>query len=232
MPTELRTADMIKHGSGRIIPSLTEHAVAGARSGRDALFRRHPQSRLPPEDPLRKTCVPYWDYNPAMRFELPLLPVPAPQQRPAPTDGDGTTTLRLIGYAALPAPVNATVDVWWLRQNGAGLFLPLRDGTAGDTSYAGGRYLLDTAKSADLGGTARTLLIDLNLLYHPILPVQQPMAVPARPTRNTIAAPVPAGGSWDRTVRISRPASGSLPLPPGARPASSATTVPARRTPR
>jgi hypothetical protein len=35
--------------------------------------------------------------------------------------------------------------------------------TNGDTSYGGGRYALDT----DLGGTASTLVIDLNFLYHP-----------------------------------------------------------------
>jgi uncharacterized protein (DUF1684 family) len=31
------------------------------------------------------------------------------------------------------------------------LFLPVRDTTAGTGSYGGGRYLLDTAKGADLG---------------------------------------------------------------------------------
>jgi hypothetical protein len=65
--------------------------------GRDELFRAHPQSPLPPGDSVRDTGVPYWDYEPALRFELPLLPPLEAQQRQVPTDGDGITTLLLIG---------------------------------------------------------------------------------------------------------------------------------------
>ncbi len=170
-----------------------ERAHALWRSGRDALFRAHPQSPLPADSPLRETGIPYWDYDPAMRFELPLLPALGPQQRPVPTGGDETTRLRLIGHVELPAPLKATVDVWWLQQYGGGLFLPLRDGTAGDTSYGGGRYALDTVKGADLGGTARRLIIDLNFLYHPSCRYSSRWQCPLAPPGNTIAAPVPAG---------------------------------------
>jgi uncharacterized protein len=170
-----------------------ERAHALWRSGRDALFWTHPQSPLPPDDQLRETGIPYWDYDPAMRFERPLLPALRAQQRPVPTDGDGITTLRLIGHVKLPAPVNVTVDVWWLQQYGGGLFLPLRDGTAGDTSYSGGRYALDTAKGADLGGAAGTLIIDLNFLYHPSCRYSSEWVCPLAPPGNTIAAPVRAG---------------------------------------
>ena len=34
------------------------------RVGRDHLFRTHPQSPLPAEDPLRRTGLPYWPYDP------------------------------------------------------------------------------------------------------------------------------------------------------------------------
>ena len=44
------------------------------RSERDALFRNHPQSPLPPGDPLRETGLPYWPYDPSLRCELPLRP--------------------------------------------------------------------------------------------------------------------------------------------------------------
>jgi uncharacterized protein len=185
-----------------------ERAHAVWRSGRDALFRTHPQSPLPPGDPLRTTGLPYWDYDPAMRFELPLLPAPGPQQRRAPMGADETTTMRLIGQITFPAPLGVTVDVWWLRQYGGGLFLPLRDGTAGGASYGGGRYALDTAKGADLGGTAGTLVIDLNFLYHPSCRYDYRWQCPLAPAGNTTAAPVRAG---ERLSHI-RPR-------PGARPA-------------
>jgi uncharacterized protein len=179
------------------------HAVW--RSGRDTLFRAHPQSPLPPEHPLRETGLPYWDYDPALRFELPLVPAPAPQQRQVPTAAGEITTLRLIGQVTFPAPLDATVGVWWLRQYGGGLFLPLRDGTAGDTSYGGGRYVLDTAKGADLGGTASTLVIDLNFLYHPSCRYSSRWQCPLAPAENTTAAPVRAGERLSHACCVSMP---------------------------
>ena len=47
----------------------------------------------------------------------------------------------------LPDPLDAEIAVWWLPQYAGGLFVPLRDRSAGDGSYGGGRYLLDTAKA-------------------------------------------------------------------------------------
>jgi hypothetical protein len=101
--------------------------------------------------------------------------------------------MRQVGYVTLPPPLDATVDVWWLQQYGGGLFVPLRDGTAGGQSYGGGRYLLDTAKGADLGGQGDTIVIDLNFLYHPSCRYSPAWQCPLAPPGNTIRAPVPAG---------------------------------------
>ena len=163
------------------------------RAGRDELFGTHPQSPLPAGDPLRATGLPYWPYDPGLRFELPLLAATEPARLRLPTGADGTTTLVLAGRAELPAPLAATVDVWWLEQYAGGLFLPLRDGSAGATSYGGGRYLLDTAKGADLGGGPGTLVVDLNFLYHPSCRYDPVWQCPLAPPGNTITAPVHAG---------------------------------------
>jgi hypothetical protein len=162
------------------------------RSGRDGLFRDHPQSPLLPDDPLRKTGLPYWPYDPALRFEVPLLPAPGPTELSLPTDGGSVTQLLRVGSIDLP-PLGVQVDVWWLTQYGGGLFLPLRDGTAGRTSYGGGRYLLDTAKGADLGDRAGTLVVDLNFLYHPSCRYNPDWQCPLAPSGNAISAPVRAG---------------------------------------
>lgn len=163
------------------------------RVGRDELFRTHPQSPLPAGDPLRATGLPYWPYDPALRFSLPLLETPEPRELFLDTGADGQSTLVRVGRVELPPPLATTVDVWWLRQYGGGLFLPVRDGTAGQTSYGGGRYLLDTAKGADLGGTERGLVIDLNFLYHPSCRYDSTWVCPLAPPGNRIAAPIPAG---------------------------------------
>ena len=162
------------------------------RRGRDGLFRTHPQSPLPPGDPLRATGLPYWPYDPALRWELPVLPAEREESRSVPSS-DGTIPLVLVGSVRLPAPVDAVIDVWWLRQYGGGLFLPLRDGTAGTSSYGGGRYALDTAKGADLGGDADSLVVDLNFLYHPSCRYNHAWQCPLAPAGNTIGTPVTAG---------------------------------------
>jgi uncharacterized protein (DUF1684 family) len=162
------------------------------RAGRDELFRSHPQSALRPDDPFRHTGLPYWPYDPTLRFELELQPATQAQRLPVPTE-NFTTTLELIGHLALPDPIGATVDVWWLEQYGGGLFLPIRDGSAGHTSYGGGRYALDTAKGADLGGTDRYVTLDLNFLYHPSCRYNPEWVCPLAPPGNTFAAPINAG---------------------------------------
>ena len=162
------------------------------RDGRDELFRSHPQSPLPPGDPLRTTGLPYWPYDPGLRFEVPLLPAERAVSLSIPTS-DGVTPMARIGCVHLPPPVDAVIDVWWLRQYAGGLFLPLRDGTAGESSYGGGRYALDTAKGADLGGRAGRLIIDLNFLYHPSCRYNDAWVCPLAPPGNAINTPVGAG---------------------------------------
>jgi uncharacterized protein (DUF1684 family) len=176
-----------------------ERAHARWRAGRDELISTHPQSPVPPGDPIRAAGVPYWPYDPALRFELPLLaagPGTAPALRLA-TDHGHVTPLRQIGRVELPGPVTGSVAVWSLEQYAGGLFVPVRDGTAGDTSYGGGRYLLDTAKGADLGGGRDTLVIDLNFLYHPSCRYNPDWQCPLAPPVNTITAPVRAGERLD-----------------------------------
>ena len=99
------------------------------------------------------------------------------------------------------------LDVWWLAQYGGGVFLPLRDGSAGVTTYGGGRYLLDTVKGADLGGeldpaTGRgTLVVDLDLTYHPSCAYSPRWSCPLAPPGGVVSTVVDAGeqlpeGGW------------------------------------
>jgi uncharacterized protein len=171
-------------------------AHARWRAERDRMFREHPQSPLLPGDPMRVTGVPYWDYDPELRWTLPLQPASKDVRLPLPTDGNHTTELRLLGRLDLPVGVGVGVDVWWLEQYGGGVWIPLRDGTAavGDAgSYGGGRYLLDTAKGADLGGSGGELVVDLNFLYHPSCRYNPEWQCPLAPAGNTTAVPVRAG---------------------------------------
>ncbi|MFC6345131.1 DUF1684 domain-containing protein, partial [Nocardioides hankookensis] len=88
-----------------------------------------------------------------------------------------------------------TLDLWRLTSYGGGLFLPLRDGSSGRPggSYGGGRYLLDTIKGADLGGTPDRLVVDLNFAYAPSCAYDPAWACPLAPAGNRVDDEVPVG---------------------------------------
>lgn len=167
------------------------------RARRDELFAGHPQSPLPPDDPLRRTGLSYYPYDAALRFEAPVHPDGAGDLREVPTGGDGVIRLRRIGRAQLPAG-RGSLAIWWLEQYAGGLFVPFRDATAGDTTYGAGRYLLDTAKGADLGGSGTTLTLDLNFAYHPSCRYDPRWQCPLAPPANVFDWRVEAGERLDR----------------------------------
>jgi uncharacterized protein len=165
--------------------------------GRDELLREHPQSPLKADDPMRSTGVPIWPYDPALRWELAVEAIQDGEVRLVHSANDGEIRMRHAGRVSLPDPIGGSLDVWWLEQYGGGLFLPLKDGTAGTTSYGAGRYLLDTAKGADLGGSwdgqAGGLVIDLNFAYHPSCRYDDKWQCPLAPPGNFLSAAVEAG---------------------------------------
>lgn len=167
-------------------------------AGRDALFGGHPDSPLPPAARDRFTGLPMAPYDPALRFTVPVRPAP-PERLAVATGTDGVVPYERVGRVELPG--YGTLDLWWLGSYGGGLFVPLRDGTAGRSTYGGGRYLLDTVKGADLGGEASALVVDLNFAYHPSCAYDPAWACPLAPPGNVLSRPVVAGellpaGGW------------------------------------
>jgi uncharacterized protein len=163
------------------------------RERRDRLFREHPDSPLGAEDPMRVSGIPYWPYNPALRFAVPLLPASAAKTYAIPTGGDEVTRIRQIGWVELPDPIGDRLAIWWLEQYGGGIFVPFRDGTAGETTYGAGRYMLDTAKGADLGVDGDLLVLDFNFSYHPSCRYDDAWQCPLAPPENRLTAPIEAG---------------------------------------
>jgi uncharacterized protein (DUF1684 family) len=168
------------------------------RDGRDELFAGHPDSPLDASARATFRGLPFAPYDPALRHEVTVEPAPA-QRLELPTADDGVVPLDRIGTVRLEDL--GQLDVWWLGGYGGGLFLPLRDGTAGRTTYGGGRYLLDTVKGADLGSDGARLVVDLNFAYHPSCTYDPRWSCPLAPEGNRTAAPVDGGeqlpaGGW------------------------------------
>ena len=94
----------------------------------------------------------------------------------------------------LDAALGGELTLYWMRGYCGGVFLPFADATSGRETYGGGRYLLDTIKSADLGETAdgRTVL-DFNFAYNPSCAYSPRWTCPLAPRANRLPNPVRAG---------------------------------------
>ena len=171
------------------------------RETREELFRRHPQSPVPPaaREGFRAAHFPY---DHALRFEARLVPAAPPSPRLAaapielPVSSGAPRGFERVGWVELPLPGGTRrLAVYWLAEYAGGLFLPFGDATNGRETYAAGRYLIDTAKGADLGADAGRgmLVIDLNFAFQPSCAFDPRWACPLAPPENRIDLPVRAG---------------------------------------
>jgi len=159
------------------------------RERRDELFRSHPQSALPESERAAFRGLPYHEYDPAFAFTAKVRSVTRERY-----DVDTSTggVIRFVRFGAVDLPIG-TLEVLWLEEYSGGVFLPFRDATSGKTTYGGGRYLLDTAKGADLGSIGDTLVLDFNFAYHPSCVYDPKWTCPLAPLSNRLTAAVEAG---------------------------------------
>jgi uncharacterized protein (DUF1684 family) len=162
------------------------------RMQRDELFLRHPATPLLPEDREAFDGLAVPEYDPAWRFTAAVLPA-EPAHLDVPTGTDGIVPFDRIGAVELPGV--GTLDVWALGSYAGGLFVPVKDASAGRAggTYGGGRYLLDTVKGADLGGEDGRLVLDLNFAYNPSCAYDDEWACPLAPPGNTLTVQIPVG---------------------------------------
>lgn len=169
------------------------------RAGRDELFATHPQSPVPAEQRSGFSGSPFFDYDPRWRVTAEVAPVEEDLVLIDHSD-DGSTRFARFGTARTTVDDQAVaLDLYWLHSYGGGLFLPFRDDTSGAATYGGGRYLLDTAKGADLGSQDGALVLDFNFSYHPSCVWDNRWSCPLAPPGNRLNVAVEAG------ERLSRP---------------------------
>jgi uncharacterized protein (DUF1684 family) len=171
-----------------------EAAWRNWRRVRDELFRAQPQSPLGPTERAAFRGLPYFAYDSRLRF-LVELEAPAdarPETMVAGTDGE-VTLLPFARTRGLAATLAGELTLYWINLYGGGVFLPFRDATSGKTSYAGGRYLLDTIKGADLGMAGDRAVLDFNFAYNPSCAYSDQWICPLAPPANTLPGTVAAG---------------------------------------
>ena len=161
------------------------------RSGRDELFATHPDSPILSRATF--TGLPVAPYDPAWRFEVEVVPA-EPARIEVETGTDGVVPFERAGVVTLDGV--GTLDVWWVASYGGGVFVPVRDASAGKGTYGGGRYVLDTVKGADLGGSGGRLVVDLNFAYNPSCAYDPAWACPLAPPGNVVPVAVPVGEQY------------------------------------
>lgn len=193
-------------------------ALVHWRATRERLYREHPQSPVPQDlrDAFRAR---HFEHDPRLRFEL-VVEAPASAGPGAataglgvgaidfgadagstgavdlPVSGGGVMAFRRFGRVTIPFPAGErSLEVYWMEGYAGGLFLPFRDATNGTETYGAGRYLLDAAKSADLGGdrAGGTLVLDFNFAYQPSCAFDPKWACPLAPPANRLDIAVRAG---------------------------------------
>ena len=146
------------------------------RSVRDRLFREHPQSPLAASRRAQFRGIDCFAYDPALRFTVGMGPAI-----------DRETI-------ELEAALGKELTLYWIEGYGGGMFLPFGDATNGRESFAGGRYLLDTIKSADLGSSADgRLILDFNFAYYPSCAYSEAWVCPLSPIENRLPVAIRGG---------------------------------------
>ncbi len=113
-----------------------------------------------------------------------------------PNSGADVLEFHRIGTVAIPFREGERgLAVFWMEGYAGGLFLAFRDATNGTETYGAGRYLIDAAKSADLGGDpdAGTLILDFNFAFQPSCAFDPKWACPLAPPENRLDLPIRAG---------------------------------------
>ncbi len=160
---------------------------------RHDLFTTHAQSPIPASDREGYQGPFAFVYDPAARVHADLEPLEGDLVEVGTSDGRSTRMLRVARASFELFGRAASLDVFWLDQYGGGIYLAFRDATSGETTYGGGRYLLDTVKGADLGADGERLVLDFNFAYQPSCSYDASWSCPLPPPQNTLPFAVPVG---------------------------------------
>ena len=184
----------------RSVPNHGMQAWQGWRAIRDDLLKSHAASPLSGDQQAAFKDLEYFDYDPAMRF---LVNTTKPDDRtPVPISlvDDGHIVIEpAFVTSGLKSKLGGELTIYWISGYGGGLFLPFGDPTNQVETYAGGRYLIDSIKGADLGNTEDgRLILDFNFAYNPSCAYSPRWSCPLATESNRLPMAVLAGEKHTR----------------------------------
>jgi uncharacterized protein (DUF1684 family) len=171
-----------------------EEAWRDFRAARDSLFKSHSQSPLSAAQKRGFRALPFYPYDPAWRL-LGIVDADVERETFSTVLADDGpfryTRVARVRFEMRDVPL--ALSLYWIEGYGGGLFLPFRDASNGHTTYAGGRYLFDTIKGADLGQHHGRLIMDFNFAYNPSCAYDDRWVCPLPLPENRLTVAVEAG---------------------------------------
>lgn len=166
------------------------------REVRDEMFAGHPQSPIPAAERGSFRGLAYYEYDLSARVLAEVEDAEA-EHFEIQTSGDGTYGFTRFGTARFELMGERLgLDLYWLDGYAGGIFLSFRDATSGMETYGACRYLLDSAKGADLGIDDGRLVLDFNFSYNPSCAYDPHWVCPLATPANRLTVPVRAGERW------------------------------------
>lgn len=161
-------------------------------AARNELIGAHPQSPLSAEQRARFAGLAYYEYDPALRFLVDVLPMDDSEVLEVPLEDEGVLRMQRAGHLSFPwLGREHVLTIFRLQGYAGGLFLPFRDKS--EQSYQGTRYLLDTIKGADQGTELSKLVIDFNFAYNPSCAYHPRWICPLAPAENWLTVAIEGG---------------------------------------
>jgi uncharacterized protein (DUF1684 family) len=167
--------------------------LAWFRAQKDELFADHPQSPIPAAERPGFGGLPYWPFDPEARVVAHFVP---DEQSPGTGAVSAEVAFHRIGTLSFELHHQSLrLPALWIDGYAGGFFVPFKDATSGRQTYGGGRYLLDTIKSADLDSDVRdaTVILDFNYAYHPSCAYDPVWVCPLAPPESRLPVPIEAG---------------------------------------
>jgi len=170
-----------------------EAALRRNREEKDQFFDEHPQSPIPPAERDEFDGLDYFEPDPNFRVaaEVTVHDDPEPVEMET-TNGPPARYLRVATFAFELRGEDCELHAY-RQETGEDdpLFVPFRDKTTGQQSYAGGRYMEFEPEGELADGDVVTL--DFNLAYSPFCAFSETFACPLPPEENWLEVVVPAG---------------------------------------
>ena len=159
------------------------------------MYRDHPQSPIPAAARADFAFCRFYDYDPAWRT-IAVIENAEPDATEIAASTGGTFSFTRIGIArfALQGQEHE-LELAWNDGTAVASSSPSPTRRAGESTYGGGRYLIDTVKGADLGfdRDAGTAVLDFNFAFNPSCSYDARWACPLAPAANRLPIAVTAG---------------------------------------